>query len=115
MQKFHAICFQQESISVLNHKEIVSSIQKPIVKSILSFDYECELIWFNASYANNKKYFTIAAFRQWEARITQTKGTLTTVNKRQKQTKISKKNTKNNKTHLRNFWKYMKIRDQLKQ
>jgi hypothetical protein len=60
-KKFHAICFQQESISVLNYKEIVSGIQKPIVKSILSFDYECELIWFNASYANNKKDFTIAS------------------------------------------------------
>jgi hypothetical protein len=61
MQNFHAICFQQESISVLNYKEIFSGIQKPIIKSILSFDYECELIWFNASYVNNKNNFTIAS------------------------------------------------------
>ena len=58
-KKFHAICFQQESISVLNYKEIVYGIQKPIVKSILLFDYECNLIWFNASYVKND--FTIAA------------------------------------------------------
>jgi hypothetical protein len=45
-KKIHATCFQQESISVLNHKVIVYDIQKPIVKSILSFDYKFELIWF---------------------------------------------------------------------
>jgi hypothetical protein len=60
MKKIYAIGFQQESISVLNYKEIFSGIQKLIVKSILSFEYECELIWFNPSYVNIKNNFTIA-------------------------------------------------------
>jgi hypothetical protein len=70
---------------VLNYKEIFSGIQKPIVKSILSFDCKCELNdSFNASYFNNKNSFHYCDFGKWEAKITQTKGTLTTVNKRQK-------------------------------
>jgi hypothetical protein len=100
---------------VLNYKEIFSGIQKPIVKSILSFDYKCELIWFNASYVNNKNNFTIAALDNGKQESHKQKALSQQSIRDKKQTKVSKKNTKNNKTHLRNFWKYMKIRDQLKQ